>query len=104
MKAVSIDSEVWFLASVDDIRPIKGLSLADIVRGVAERYEFVAAPTTIPPNDQGLVFLEGTFRADGHSVAIRRLELYSDGTHVVVASNSDDADLVMQDLRNWSLP
>ena len=103
MKAVSVDSEVWFLAAIDDLRPIKGLTLADLVRGVAQRYEFVAAPTTIPAKDQGLVFQEGTFRAEGHSVAIRRLELYSDGTHVVVASDSDDADLVMQDLRNWTV-
>jgi hypothetical protein len=103
VKAITIDSEVWFITSLDELRPVKGLSLADVVRGLAKRYEFVVAPTTIPQNDQGLAFQEGTFRTEGHSVAIRRLELYPDGTHIVVASDSDDADLVMRDLRDWSI-
>jgi hypothetical protein len=103
MKIVTIDGEVWFLSSIDDIRPIKGLSLIDVVMGVAKKYAFATAPNTIPKNDDGLVFEEGHLKIEEKTIPIKKLTLFNDGTHIVVPSSTDDADIVLKDLRDWGV-
>jgi hypothetical protein len=103
MNLVAVQGEVWWLARPDDIRPVKGLSIYDVLKRIQEAFSFVSTPTALPERDQGFSFREGVFRRAGGSIAIKNLELYDDGVHLKVDSSTDDADVVFQELRSMML-
>lgn len=99
MIPVAIDSEIWWLVRPDDIRPVKGLSIHDIVKAIQEAFTFAAFPIALPAEGQGFVFREGVFRTSGTTIAITRLDLFNDGLHLDVSSTTDDAEAVFEKLR-----
>lgn len=103
MNVITLDCERWALSHADEFRPVKGLSLYELVKGIAERYRFVSVPTTIPPPDSGLVFAEGALHRDDRIIQIKKLQVFPDGVNLAVASSSDDADVVWKDLREWAV-
>lgn len=103
MNLVAIQGEVWWLARPDDIRPVKGLSIHDVLKRLQETFSFASTPTALPEKDQGFSFREGVFRRAGDSIVIKNMELYDDGVHLKVDSSTDDADVVFAELRSIML-
>jgi hypothetical protein len=103
MKLVALQGEVWWLARADDIRPVKGLSIHDLLKGVQGAFNFASAPTTLPAEGQGFVFREGVLTKSDYSISIKNLELYDDGVHLKVDSSTEDADIVFGELRSLML-
>jgi hypothetical protein len=99
MKPVTMGADVWWLARPDDIRPVKGLSIHDIVTAIQGKFGFAAFPTALPAKDQGLTFREGVFRDKGKLIPIKVFDLFNDGIHIAVDSSTDDADIVFSELR-----
>jgi hypothetical protein len=103
MNLVAMQGEVWWLARPDDIRPVKGLSIHDVLKRLQETFNFASTPTALPERDQGFSFREGVFRRAGDSIVIKNMELYDDGVHLKVDSSTDDADVVFAELRSIML-
>jgi hypothetical protein len=99
VKIITVESEIWWLVRPDDVRPIKGISIHDIIRKIQETFSFALVPKELPAQDKGLVFREGFLRKDGNTIPIKAVESYQDGVHIIVDSNTDDADLVFKELR-----
>lgn len=103
MKIIALESEIWWLIRPDDARPLKGISIHDVIRRIQEKFTFASVPKALPAQDKGFVFREGVFRKDGDTIPIKAVKSYLDGTHVIVNSNTDDADTVFKELRQITL-
>lgn len=103
MKIVALDCDFWALSHADEIRPVKGISLFDIIKGLSDRYKFASIPTPSPANNSGLVFEEGVFRSGTKSVQIRKIQIFPDGINISVASDSEDVDEIWQDFLSWAV-
>jgi hypothetical protein len=99
MKIVTMEGEIWWLVRADDLRPVRGLTMHQVVRKIQETFSFVSVPTSLPEEGQPLVFREGIFTHLGETIPIKLLEVYNDGTHIKVDSSTDDADIVFRKLR-----
>jgi hypothetical protein len=58
-------------------------------------------PTLGDALQQGAKFAEGRLLVDGEIIAIRQLGIYNDGI-IVVAWNTDDSDLLLDDFMIWA--
>lgn len=103
MKIIALQGEVWWLARPDDIRPVRGLSIHDVLNKLQETFSFASIPTTLPERDQGFVFREGVLRRNDYSITVKNLEMYDDGVHFKVNSSTEDADIVFEELRSMML-
>jgi hypothetical protein len=99
MKLITMGSEVWWLVRPDDIRPVRGLSIHDVFKKIQETFTFAEFPTALPQKDTGFVFKEGILRRPEYNIVVKVLDVYNDGTHLGVDSSTDDADIVLQELR-----
>ena len=102
MNLVTIESEIWWIARADDIRPVKGLTIHKFIKALRESFNFASVPVALPAEGQPFVFKEGFLEHDGNSIPIKLLENYIDGTHIKVNS-SDDADIVFQKFREVAI-
>jgi hypothetical protein len=88
---------------MDEVRPFSGLYLPDVIRIVAERYRFITVPTDIATaNTTGVKFGTGVISLAGRQIAVTSLGIYNDGL-LVETKNTDDADLVIDDLILWAV-
>lgn len=103
MKLVSIElgRVVQFLVA-DEIRPTKGIYLAEIIRLVADRYGFGNVPTVPQVGQTGAKFQNGRLVSGDKSVNISELALHNDGIAVSTFLGTDEADFVLQDFWAWS--
>jgi hypothetical protein len=99
MKLVSMEGEIWWFIRPDDLRPIRGLTVHQLVAKIQAAFHFISVPTTLPAEGQPYLFREGMFAHGEQTISIKFLEAYNDGTHVKVDSSTEDADVVFQELR-----
>jgi hypothetical protein len=90
MNILSADSKIWWLVKADEVRAVTGIPIVQIVRRLVERFEFAQAPTSLPGPNDGYRFQEGRFVADGRSIAIKDLTIFSDGISIELLSNTED--------------
>lgn len=86
----------------EEVRPPSGLYLPDLIRKISERYAFAIGPTNYEIiMKEGAKYKEGRFVTEGRTIAIKDLGFFVDGV-LVVALNTDDSDLVLNDLIVWA--
>jgi hypothetical protein len=92
--------------SADEIRPESGIVPGDIVKAIADRYQFLVVPTLADLNKEN--FKSMTFRGGGVTSGRRKIEILEltilEGGIVVDATNSDDCEFVLEDLIAWATP
>lgn len=87
------------LVSADEVRPLRGgIYAPDAIGALAARYRFQKYPTSYEPETRR--FEMGVAEINGINIAINNLDIYSDG-FLASTSNTDDSDLVLDDLINW---
>jgi hypothetical protein len=99
MKIVTMEGEFWWFVRPDDLRPVRGLTIHQIVRKIQETFGFLSVPSSLPEEGRPLVFREGMLKHAEETIPIKFLEAYNDGTHIKVDSSTDDADMVFRKLR-----
>ena len=67
MNLVTIESEIWWIARADDIRPVKGLTIHKFIKALQELLNFASVPVALPAEGQPFVFKEGFLEHDGHT-------------------------------------
>jgi hypothetical protein len=86
----------------EEVRPLSGLYLPDLIRKISERYGFAI----VPPNyetvmKEGAKYKEGRFLTEGRTIAIKEMGFFVDGV-LAVTWNTDDAEVVLNDLIVWA--
>ena len=89
-----------FLA--EEVRPLSGIYLPDLIRQISERYAFAIWP----PNyetvmKEGAKYKEGRLLTAERTIAIKDLGFFVDGV-LAVAWNTDDSDIILNDLIVWA--
>ena len=103
MNTLTIDGEFWWFVRPDDLRPVRGLSIHQVVKRIQEAFNFASVPTSLPAEGQPFIFKEGVFRQGSGDISIKFLESYNDGVHIKVESSTEDADIVFNKLRQISV-
>ena len=102
MNIITMDGEFWWFVRPDDLRPVRGLSIHQVVKRIQEAFNFASVPTSLPAEGQPFIFKEGMFRQGSSDISIKFLESYNDGVHIKVKSSTEDADVVFNKLRQVS--
>ena len=88
----------------EEVRPLSGLYLPDLIQKISERYAFAIGPQNYNSAiKEGVKYKEGRFVAQGRLISIKDLGFFNDGVLVSVASNTDDSELVLTDLVAWAI-
>jgi hypothetical protein len=95
MKVQTIDSQVWWIAHADEIRPVEGLDTATFFTEIAKALEFKDPPKP-GQNNVGAEFLNGFLRRDKEVISVPKLVIYNDGINVVVQGRSSGAEKALQ--------
>jgi hypothetical protein len=103
MKLISTEFGQSFQPYIlEELRPLSGgLYLPSLIAAAAERYKFAGTPTISDALQQGAKFSEGLLLIGDQTIVIRQLGIYNDGV-IVVAFNTDESDLILEDLVSWA--
>jgi len=94
-------AQVAYLASPDEIKPVSGLYLPDLIAKISARYLFAMPPTDLAEAiKNGAKFATGRYMHDGRLISIQKLDVYRDGV-IIGTNNTEDSDLIMNDIVNW---
>lgn len=104
MKIVSYDQgRATLLFPLEEILPLQGLDVPDLMKKIAARYNFQTTPNPITPRDpntNGIKFAQGLFESSDTLINIQELSIYNDG--VLVQSNTtENAQAIIDDLLHW---
>lgn len=104
MNLIAADTgRVVHLVVPDEIRPINGIDLLAICRGIAARYDFSKVPQSLEGFIQptGLKFEQGRLSDESAStILISDLSLFNDGM-IVTCANTELAEAVVDDVLHW---
>jgi hypothetical protein len=103
MKIIATEGgRVLDLVPLEEIRPLAGIYVPDLIKAITERYGFAAGPTNLAEAvKSGAKFEHGKFITDGGSVVIKELAIYSDGL-ISDAFDTRTADRVLDDFLDWA--
>jgi hypothetical protein len=93
MKIQLTESQAWWIALHDEIRPSRGLDAPKMVAGLTAMFSF-RSPVIEKPG--AAEFSDGAFLLGDQNIIISKLSLFSDGINVVVPTSTDDAEIVLQ--------
>lgn len=103
MKLISIEMGRVALPFVaDEVRPIKGLYIAEVNRLISERYGFGVIPTVPESITSGAKFQQGRLVAGNRTLNIADFSYFNDGLAITTSLSTDDADFVFEDFWEWS--
>lgn len=95
MNVQTIESQVWWVASHDEIRPLKVPPAGAFVDALKNAFLFQIVPTETKLG-QGVEFQKGVLFGGEGPIAINKFVAYNDGLNIAVPSNTDDADRVLE--------
>jgi len=84
----------------DEIKPIAGTYPPELIRLISERYGFSSSPSVAELAAGKVPFKHGRLIAGNRKINVQSLSLHNDGL-VIAASNTDDAEFVLQDALAW---
>ena len=103
MKLIAIEMGRVAQAFVpDEVRPAKGVYVAEATRLISERYGFGVVSSVAESIEKGAKFNQGRLVAGNRTVNISELAVYNDGVSVTTTLNTDDAEFVLQDFFAWA--
>jgi hypothetical protein len=86
----------------DEVRPLSGLYLPDLIRKISERYALVIGPPNYETAlKEGAKYKEGRLVIEGRTIAIKDLGFFVDGV-LAATSTTEDSDIVLNDLIVWA--
>jgi hypothetical protein len=99
MRVVTYDTgQIVYLVPLDEVRPLSGVFLPDLLRGVGDRYQFVQDVTDLGEAiKSGAKFQNGRIHDGQKTIFIRGLEIHSDGV-LITTHQTDDTEFVFNDL------
>src|SRR5262245_2974572 len=98
MNIQTIESQVWWIASVDEIRPRNGLPSPSVwMEALQKKFRFAQLPTELPKPGQGFDFKVGHAEINVETISVPLLSIYNDGASVGVQSNTRNAEIVLQE-------
>ena len=87
---------------MEEVRPLSGLYLPDVLNAIGDRYRFISKPVDIgAAAANGAKFETGTIDLGGRAIAVGSLGIYNDGL-LVVCRNTDDSDIVVDNFLDWA--
>jgi hypothetical protein len=101
MKIISTEyGRVLQFYVADEVAPLRGMYVPEMLRLVKERYGFSVEPTIQETLKTGAKFEHGRLVAGTKKINIRELGIFNDGI-AAAATNTDDAEYVLEDVENW---
>src|SRR5258708_3245683 len=95
MKIISQPQAIATLLVVpDEVKPLKGYHLPQLIKAVGARYEFGKFPTAAEVISSGAKFQQGRLK----SVNIPELGIFNDGFIATTSSDTSDSEVVLNDL------
>lgn len=95
MKVQTVQSQVWWVALYDEIRPLKVPPAQAFHEAIQGAFSFRVVPTEFKPG-QGVEYHQGVFHGTEGPIAIDKLVTFNDGLNIAVPSSTDDADRVLE--------
>jgi hypothetical protein len=95
MNIQTIDAQVWWIASADEIRPTEGWDPRQFLSAVAGALEFQDPPKALP-DGAGTELIGGMYRNADIVCQITKVTLYNDGINVVVQGRTEVAEAVLR--------
>jgi len=101
MKVVSQDGAIASLIFIpDEIKPLKGFYLPDLLGAITKRYQFVKPPSVEEARTSGAKFETGKLHRPNSDIAITTLGVFNDVLSVTTTDTSD-SEFVLEDLFTW---
>jgi hypothetical protein len=103
MKIISIErGQTLQLFNSDEIWPLTGLYVPDLVRDTIERYQFTNGPENSNPElTKGIKFHNGHMKIDELDIFISELQVFNDGI-LVSCTGTTFSDLIADDIAAWA--
>lgn len=95
MKIQTMDSQAWWIALADEIRPTEGLDGSAFFSEIARTFEFSEAPKAAAQSG-GFEFNRGFFRRDGMVTPVSQITMYNDGININLQGKTSVAEEVLQ--------
>ena len=99
MRVVNFDTgQILYLLPIDEVRPLSGFFLPDLLQAVRDRYQFMQGVTDIGEAlKTGAKFQNGRIHDGEKTIFIKGLEIHSDGL-LITTYQTDDTEVVFNDL------
>jgi hypothetical protein len=94
MKIQTIDSQAWWIALADEIRPTEGWDSAAFFSEIKRTFEFPEGQKA--GQGGGVEFNEGVLRRDTRLTSIPQIALYNDGINVSVRGTTSQSEEILQ--------
>lgn len=85
----------------DEVHPIGGYYLAELIRLISDRYGFTQTPTSKDAQTMGVVFRGGRLVSGAKKFNIREIGILNDSIYAV-AQDTMTADFIIDDLITWA--
>ena len=99
MRVVTHDTgQILYLVPMDEVRPLSGFFLPDLLQAVRERYQFAQSVTDLAEAlKTGAKFQSGRINDGQKVIFIKGLEIHADGL-LITTHQTDDTEIVFNDL------
>jgi hypothetical protein len=94
MKIQTTEGQAWWIALIDEIRPVRGVDAQSIASGLQSIFKFASPPVEIKGG--GAEFPNGRMADGDHDILITKLAIFNDGINVQVPTNTSDAEKILQ--------
>ena len=103
MKLISYEfGQSLQMIRMDEVRPLHGIYMPDVILKIGNRYRFVTRPMEINAETANAITFEiGIIQIGDQQTAIASLGVYNDGI-LVVCRDTNDADRVTDDFISWA--
>jgi hypothetical protein len=95
MKIQTLDSQAWWIALADEIRPTEGFDSSAFFSEIVRMFEFSEVPKAAAQSG-GFEFNRGFFRRDGKVTQIAQIVMYNDGININVQGDTSGAEEILQ--------
>ena len=96
MKLVNKEGGIsWMQFVADEVKPLRGFRVPELLKVISERYEFSKSPTHEEASTKGALFYTGRFAEKNINIAALNIQSNLIG---VTTYDTDDSEIVLMDL------
>jgi hypothetical protein len=96
MKVHLIESEVWWIGLLDEIRPTHGLDTGAAFAALQQAFGFPVIPIGPVKQGGGIEFTHGALREGAEPILVTKMVIYSDGVSIQVPTDTGKAEIALQ--------
>ncbi len=86
----------------DEVQPIGGFSLTELIRLISERYGFTKIPSINDAQTTGAVFGDGRLISGTRKINIQEMGILNNGIYATAQDTTTTADFILDDLLTWA--